>query len=44
MASLNLAPEELRALESSRNRLFQLTNNLGSLRNGILNSNPLPTP
>ncbi|KAH8899284.1 choline sulfatase [Thozetella sp. PMI_491] len=43
MASLNLAPEELRAIEASRNRLFQLTNSLGSLRNNVISSNPLPT-
>jgi mediator of RNA polymerase II transcription subunit 8 len=42
MASLNMAPEELKQLELLRNRFAQLTSSLASLRANILNSNPLP--
>ncbi|KAK4136651.1 hypothetical protein BT67DRAFT_398019 [Trichocladium antarcticum] len=43
MASLNLAPEQLKQLELVRNRFVQLTSSLSSLRANVLNSNPLPT-
>ncbi|KXX83221.1 Mediator of RNA polymerase II transcription subunit 8 [Madurella mycetomatis] len=43
MASLNLAPEELKQLELLRNRFAQLTNSLQSLRANVINSNPLPS-
>ncbi|KAL2017672.1 hypothetical protein VTK56DRAFT_1886 [Thermocarpiscus australiensis] len=43
MASLNLAPEELKQLELMRNRFVQLTSSLSSLRASVINSNPLPT-
>ncbi|KAK1767116.1 mediator of RNA polymerase II transcription subunit 8 [Phialemonium atrogriseum] len=44
MASLDLSQEELKAIESTRGRLFQLSNSIGSLKNDIYKSNPLPTP
>ncbi|KAJ9151932.1 Mediator of RNA polymerase II transcription subunit 8 [Pleurostoma richardsiae] len=44
MASLNLTADELKALDSTRNRLFQLANSIGSLKNDIYQSNPLPNP
>lgn len=43
MASLNLAPEELKQLELLRNRFAQLTSSLQSLRANVINSNPLPS-
>ncbi|KAK4238092.1 mediator of RNA polymerase II transcription complex subunit 8-domain-containing protein [Achaetomium macrosporum] len=43
MASLNMAPEELKQLELLRNRFAQLASSLASLRANILNSNPLPS-
>jgi mediator of RNA polymerase II transcription subunit 8 len=44
MASLDLTQEELKAIESTRSRLYQLSNSIGSLKNDIYMSNPLPTP
>lgn len=45
MASLNLSPDEMKALEATRNRLYQLTNSIGSLKNDLYQQgNPLPTP
>ncbi|KUI70853.1 Mediator of RNA polymerase II transcription subunit 8 [Cytospora mali] len=41
---LNLSPEDVRALEATRNRLLQLSNTLGSFKNEIYMSNPLPNP
>ncbi|KAK8031796.1 mediator of RNA polymerase II transcription subunit 8 [Apiospora arundinis] len=42
MASLNISPEELKAVEQTRQRLFQLSNSIGSLKHDVINSNPLP--
>ncbi|KAK8136845.1 mediator of RNA polymerase II transcription complex subunit 8-domain-containing protein [Apiospora sp. TS-2023a] len=42
MASLNISPEELKAVEQTRQRLFQLSNSIGSLKHDVLNSHPLP--
>ena len=44
MASLDLRPEELKALEATRNRLLQLSNSIASVKNDVYNSNPLPNP
>ncbi|KAL1879339.1 hypothetical protein VTK73DRAFT_7176 [Phialemonium thermophilum] len=44
MASLDLTQDELKAIESTRGRLFQLANSLGSLKNDVVKGNPLPTP
>ncbi|TPX17225.1 uncharacterized protein E0L32_003343 [Thyridium curvatum] len=44
MASLNLTQDELKALESTRGRLSQLSNSIASLKNDILHSHPLPNP
>lgn len=41
---LNLSPEDVRALEATRNRLLQLSNTLGSFKNEIFMNNPLPNP
>lgn len=41
---LNLSPEDMRALEATRNRLLQLSNTLGSFKNEIYMSHPLPNP
>ncbi len=43
MASLNLSPEEFKAIESTRGRLGQLATNIASLKNDVYNSNPLPS-
>ncbi len=43
MASLNLTQEELKSIESTRGRLFQLSNSIASLRNDAAKGNPLPT-
>ncbi|KAK3904751.1 mediator of RNA polymerase II transcription subunit 8 [Staphylotrichum tortipilum] len=43
MASLNMAPEELKQLELLRSRFSQLTRSIQSLRQSVLNSNPLPS-
>ncbi|KAK8065563.1 hypothetical protein PG997_012310 [Apiospora hydei] len=42
MASLNISPEELKAVEQTRQRLFQLSNSIGSLKHDVLSSHPLP--
>ncbi|KAI0391486.1 mediator of RNA polymerase II transcription complex subunit 8-domain-containing protein [Xylariaceae sp. FL0594] len=42
MASLGLTPEELRAVEQTRQRLSQLSSSINSLKNDVLVSNPLP--
>lgn len=44
MASLDLKPEELKALEATRNRLLQLSNSIASVKNDLYSSNPLPNP
>ena len=43
MASLNLAPEELKQLELMRNRFLQLTNSLNSLMRDVFSIHPLPS-
>ncbi|KAK3984840.1 mediator of RNA polymerase II transcription subunit 8 [Cladorrhinum sp. PSN332] len=43
MASLNLAPEELKQVEMVRNRLNQLFHGLESLTQRLIHSTPLPT-
>lgn len=40
----DLRQEDLKALEQTRQRLFQLTNNIASLKNDVLTANPLPQP
>jgi mediator of RNA polymerase II transcription subunit 8 len=42
MASLNITQEELKAVEQTRQRLFQLSNTIGSLKADVYASNPLP--
>jgi len=42
MAQWELRQEDLKALEQTRQRLFQLTSNIDSLKQDILRSNPLP--
>ncbi|KAI0150900.1 mediator of RNA polymerase II transcription complex subunit 8-domain-containing protein [Pestalotiopsis sp. NC0098] len=42
MASLNITPEELKALEQTRQRLQQVSDSIGTLKNGVINSSPLP--
>lgn len=42
MEEPHLRPEDLKALEQTRQRLYQLTNNIGSLKNDVMRSNPLP--
>jgi hypothetical protein len=42
MASLNISQEELKAVEQTRQRLFQLSNSIGSLKTDVYNSSPLP--
>ncbi|KAI0014668.1 mediator of RNA polymerase II transcription complex subunit 8-domain-containing protein [Xylariomycetidae sp. FL0641] len=42
MASLNLSQEELKGVEQARQRLFQLTNSIVSLKNDVFTTNPLP--
>lgn len=37
-----LRPEDIRALEQTRQRLSQLSNNIGSLKADIHRNNPLP--
>lgn len=37
-----LSPQDLKILEQTRQRLFQLTNSLASLQQNILQSDPLP--
>ncbi|KAM7224530.1 mediator of RNA polymerase II transcription subunit 8 [Rhypophila decipiens] len=43
MASLNLAPEELKQLEMMRNRFKQLSSSLDSLLRDVYNIQPLPS-
>ena len=42
MASLNLAPEELKAVEQTRQRLDQLSRSIGSLRANVQQTGQLP--
>ncbi|KAF4630437.1 hypothetical protein G7Y89_g7700 [Cudoniella acicularis] len=42
MAQVGLGQEDLKALEQTRQRLYQLKNNIASLKGNILQSNPLP--
>ncbi|TAQ83392.1 hypothetical protein B7494_g8287 [Chlorociboria aeruginascens] len=42
MAQPTLSQEDTKALEQTRQRLFQLTHNIGSLRASVLSANPLP--
>lgn len=41
---LNLSPEDVRALDATRKRLIQLSSTLGSFKNEIYMSHPLPNP
>lgn len=43
MASLNLSQDELKAIESTRSRLFQLSNSIASVKNDMFMSQPLPS-
>lgn len=40
--ALGLSDDESKAIEQTRQRLYQLTNSIQSLRQSVLNSNPLP--
>ncbi|KAH6692339.1 mediator of RNA polymerase II transcription complex subunit 8-domain-containing protein [Plectosphaerella plurivora] len=40
--ALGLSDDESKALEQTRQRLYQLSNSISSLRQSIVNSNPLP--
>ncbi|KAI5865715.1 mediator of RNA polymerase II transcription complex subunit 8-domain-containing protein [Durotheca rogersii] len=42
MASLDLSPEELKAVEQTRQRLSQISESIASVKAGIFASNPLP--
>src|SRR5215469_662078 len=42
MAQVHLNQEDIKALEQTRQRLFQLTNNIQSLKQDVIRSNPLP--
>lgn len=42
MASLNISQDELKALEQTRQRLQQVSDSIGTLKNDVFNSNPLP--
>ncbi|KAL3425908.1 RNA polymerase ii mediator complex component [Phlyctema vagabunda] len=42
MANPSLRQEDIKTLEQMRQKLFTLTNNLGSLKNDVARSNPLP--
>ncbi|ETS80984.1 hypothetical protein PFICI_05986 [Pestalotiopsis fici W106-1] len=42
MASLNISQEELKALEQTRQRLQQVSDSIGTLKNDVFSSNPLP--
>ncbi len=44
MGSLTLTPDELKAIDSTRNRLFQLVKSISSLQHDVVNSHPLPLP
>ncbi|ORY57146.1 mediator of RNA polymerase II transcription complex subunit 8-domain-containing protein [Pseudomassariella vexata] len=41
-SALGLSNDELKVVEQSRQRLYQLTNSIGGLRSKVLQSNPLP--
>lgn len=41
-SSLGLSQEELKAVELTRQRLFQLSNSIGSLKSDVFNAFPLP--
>lgn len=43
MASLNLEPEELKVIEQLRVRLSLLSTSIQSLRDDVVNGNPLPS-
>jgi mediator of RNA polymerase II transcription subunit 8, fungi type len=43
MASLGLSQEEFKGIEQTRQRLFQLSKGIESLRTDMLNNNPLPS-
>lgn len=40
--ALGLSDDESKALEQTRQRLYQLSNSISSLRQSIISSNPLP--
>jgi hypothetical protein len=42
MAETYLRQEDLKALDQTRQRLFQLASNIGSLKADVQQSNPLP--
>lgn len=42
MAQATLSQEDIKALEQTRQRIFQLTKNIESLKGDVLRSNPLP--
>jgi len=42
MAQTSLTQEDIKALEHTRQRLYQLSNNIASLKGDVLRSNPLP--
>jgi mediator of RNA polymerase II transcription subunit 8 len=42
MAQATLGHEDIKALEQTRQRLYQLSNNIASLKGDVLRSNPLP--
>jgi Mediator of RNA polymerase II transcription complex subunit 8 len=42
MAHVTLSQEDIKALEQTRQRLYQLSNNIASLKGDVLRSNPLP--
>ncbi|KAL8284760.1 hypothetical protein RB597_002023 [Gaeumannomyces tritici] len=44
MASLHMSQEDLKSLESARQKLATLVASIASMRDGILQSNPLPAP
>ncbi|KAL8393599.1 hypothetical protein RB595_003369 [Gaeumannomyces hyphopodioides] len=44
MASLHMSQEDLKSLESARQKLATLVASITSMRDGILQSNPLPAP
>jgi mediator of RNA polymerase II transcription subunit 8 len=42
MAQATLSQEDIKTLEQTRQRLYQLSNNIASLKADVLRSNPLP--
>lgn len=42
MVQVQLDQDDLKAIEQTRQRLFQLTNNIASLKQDVLRNNPLP--